>query len=54
MIFADLKMVKQINKKYHWAMESQPEIFEGLTTIMSGDFPMKSEATWLLCSIKLS
>ena len=29
MIFADLKMVKQTDKKYHWEMESSSENTQG-------------------------
>ena len=33
-----LKSVRQTNIKYHWEMDSQPESFNGFTTIMSGIF----------------
>ena len=44
MIFADLKMVKQTYKKYHWEMESKLKSIKGITIKMSGECPLYSEA----------
>ena len=40
MIFSYLNMVKQMHKKYHWEMYSQPESIKDITVKMSGDFPL--------------
>ena len=37
-IFLDLKMVKQTDKKNHWAMESQPENIQGAYNNNEGGF----------------
>ena len=44
MIFVDLNMEKQTDKKYHGAMESQHETVKGITVKMSEKFSLKYEA----------
>ena len=43
-MFADLKMVKQTDRKSHWAMESNPESIKGIIVKMRGEFPLYYEA----------
>ena len=50
----NLKSVRRTSRHHHWVMDSNPETFKGLTTIMIGDYPSQYEATLELTFIQMT